>query len=202
MTDTRLRGFDVSGWQGAIDWPIVARSTDLSFVYVRASHGVTADAFGPANLRGARLAGLRVGAYHYLEQRSAPDAQARAFLETLSPDVTSLPARLLPMLDVEEGDGDVGTRMVAWLRCVEALSGVRAGVYTTPSFAAAHGLARWPELAASPLWVAHWTAAEAPALPEPWTSWAIWQHTNRIHVAGVSGPIDGNIAAGALPEAT
>jgi len=180
-----IHGIDVSEWQGEIDWKLVP--TDL-FVIVRLTHGATIDPRALANLKGC--AGRRVGAYHYLEARVDVYAQARAFLEVLPESVDLL------ALDIEEGAANVAEHALEWLAAVEDVSGATPLVYTNTGFGAAHGFARHPELARYPLWVAHWPRAgrtlALPSIPEPWTSWSIWQHSNVGHVPGIRGPVDLN----------
>jgi lysozyme len=48
---------------------------------------------------------------------------------------------------------------------------------------------RWSHL---PLWVANYTTADAPAMPDGWASWQIWQHSDRGRLAGYDGHIDTN----------
>src|SRR5690606_2275403 len=66
-----VRGVDVSAWQGTVDWPTIARQ-DVDFAYVKATEGSSfVDRQFEANLRGARQAGLLVGAYHFFSFESS-----------------------------------------------------------------------------------------------------------------------------------
>ena len=190
MSNT-VRGIDVSYWQGTIDWQKVA-GAGYAFAYVRISHGVSADTCGHRNLTAARDAGLRVGAYHYLEAHLPAEPQAAAFLELLGGDPDDLP----PVLDLESPkEGlDAGARALAFLRAVEAATGQRPMVYTGLEVSGRCHLERTPELADWPLWVAHWTSRPEPRLPAPWTSWQVWQRSNALVVPGIRGTVDLDVA--------
>ena len=91
-------GIDVSHWQGAIDWTMVAAS-GKRFAYIKASEST--DFVDPAflqNRAGARAAGLYVGAYHFAQpSATAGDAVAEAdhFIDTAGrPGATSSPCSI------------------------------------------------------------------------------------------------------------
>src|SRR5512133_181864 len=78
-----LWGVDVSHHQGPIDWPRVASEPHLAFAFIKATEGGDwTDPRFAANWRGARAAGLLVGAYHYFTFCRPPLDQARHFLAT------------------------------------------------------------------------------------------------------------------------
>lgn len=69
-------GIDVSTYQGSIDWTRVARAVvpnlrdnRVRFAFVRLGDGISVDAAFDRNFRGARDAGLKVGAYRYFRAR-------------------------------------------------------------------------------------------------------------------------------------
>lgn len=186
-----VRGLDVSHHQGPIDWIAVARD-DVAFVYVKASEGGNhRDSRFAENWRGARRAGLAVGAYHYFTFCRAGRDQAANFLAA----VPSLPDALPPAVDLEFG-GNCGARpdgvamrreLDAFLAPVEARAGRRAVLYVTPEFLAAYGSV----LPRRPMWR---RSLLFPPLGRP--QWALWQYHNRGRVAGVGGPVDLNAFAG------
>src|SRR5262245_44920741 len=93
-----LWGIDVSHHQGPIDWQVVASEPNLVFAYLKASEGGDwRDPRFAENWRGARAAGLKVGAYHFFTFCRAPLAQAANFLAVLPRDADALP----PVVDVE-----------------------------------------------------------------------------------------------------
>lgn len=184
------RGIDVSHHQGVIDWTEVAAS-GVQFAFVKVSDGLHfRDPLGASNLSGARLAGVRVGAYHYLRLGDGAE-QADAFLAAYARAPNDLP----PVLDLEDDVlASAAPRIaLAWLRKVEERIGVRPIVYTFPGFA--RWIAKAPELAAYPLWIAHWGVA-SPIVPAPWKAWTIWQHSRKGRVPGIRGDVDLNRARG------
>jgi GH25 family lysozyme M1 (1,4-beta-N-acetylmuramidase) len=193
-------GLDVSHWQGTINWVKVA-SAGKTFVYMKASEDTDyQDPTYAANRAQATANGLKVGAYHFARPESATgDAVAEAdhFIDTAQP----VSGELLPVLDLEQ-TGGLGTNALtswtkAFLQRVYERTGVRAAIYTSPSFWANNmGNSGW--FAANDyrvLWVAHWTSAKAPTLPASnWggLGWTFWQYTSSGTVPGISGRVDLN----------
>lgn len=184
------RGIDVSHWQGAIDWPRVARD-DVEWAVAKATQSVV-DRRWTANRAGARAAGIPVGGYHFATPGRGGDAVAQARLHLRH--ATPAPGDLVPVLDLE--DTDLSPRAttawaLAWCATVEAAIGARPVIYTGPGFATS-SLHPDPALAAYPLWVAHYTTAARPRVPRPWTTWMWWQHTDSGRVDGIAGDVDLN----------
>jgi len=90
-------GIDVSQWDEVIDWPTL-KSQGFSFVFIRASVGLTVDATFISNWKSAKDAGFLRGAYHFFDE--APDATAQA--QTLTNLLASDPGELPPAVDVEK----------------------------------------------------------------------------------------------------
>src|SRR5690348_641437 len=77
-------GIDVSAHQGQVDWAAVA-GDGVSSAYLKATEGATfQDPAFATNWRGARAAGLEVGAYHFFTLCRSGQEQARNLLDTLS----------------------------------------------------------------------------------------------------------------------
>lgn len=191
-----LDGIDVSKWQGAVQWPVVA-GAGLAFAFIRVSDGLGyPDGRFEANWSGARAAGVLRGAYQYFRPGQDAIAQANLFLERMG-DLE--PDDLPPVIDVEATDGqspDVITAKVhAWIDHVESATDRRPMIYT--------GLYFWRDQVGSadfvdyPLWIAQY-GPDCPNLPEPWTGWAFHQTSSSGRVAGVSGDVDTNLWNGDL----
>jgi len=185
-----LRGIDVSHYQGTIDWPAVA-DDDVAFAYVKATEGMGGrDARFAHNWRGAREAGLRVGAYHYFIFCRSALAQAHNFLAVVPRRADSLP----PAVDLEVGRS-CGARLTgpkmrreldAFLAVVEAHERKRAVLYVTPRFFATYRR----NLPRRPIW-------RRSILLEPADArWTFWQYRSRARVAGIRGAVDLNLFAG------
>lgn len=185
-----LRGIDVSHYQGAIDWAAVARD-DVAFAYVKATEGVDDhDAQFARNWRGARRAGLRVGAYHYFIFCRSGRAQARNFLAVAPPSR----AALAPAVDLEPARSCparlTGARMRSeldeFLAVVEAHEKRRAVLYVTPAFYAAYR----SYLPKRPMW-----RRSMMSKPVPHGPWSYWQYHDRGRVAGVRTLVDLNVSS-------
>jgi lysozyme len=186
-------GIDVSHHQGQIDWRALATRDRPAWAVCKATEGVEwVDDHWPANRDGARRAGIPVGAYHFARPgRSDPAEAGRHHLRHATPSNGDL----VPVLDLED-DGGLTARQVtlwacAWLHEVETATGSTPVVYTGPGFAAAH-IEPNAYLAKHPLWVAHYTPAARPRLPEPWTDWLWWQFTDAGRMTGIAGNVDLN----------
>jgi lysozyme len=190
-----VKGIDVSHFQGAIDWPAVARD-HVAFAYIKASEGVESqDARFERNWRGAERAGIRVGAYHYFIFCRSGRAQAANFLAAAPRGAGALP----PAVDLETprschgrlAGPEMRRELSAYLAVVEARERRRAVLYVTPQFyrAYAHYLPQ------RPLWRRSIRA-------RPGASWALWQYGSRGRVAGIRTYVDLNVSGGgghALP---
>ena len=188
---TRLRGIDVSKWQGTIRWRQVARA-GVEFAFIRVSDGVdNPDPMFKANWRGARNAGITRGAYQYFRPDQDPIAQADLLLASMGP---LRRGDLPPVLDVETSGGLAPGQLVArirrWIDRVRSATGVEPILYTNAR--------SWIELTGdhrrwrrSPLWIAHYEVA-CPTMPRAWRRWTFHQHSDRGEVAGIDGPVDLN----------
>jgi lysozyme len=183
------KGIDVSHYQGAIDWGAVARD-HVGFAYIKASEGVSGrDERFVRNWRGARRAGIQVGAYHYFIFCRSPHAQAANFLAATPSRTGGLP----PAVDLEPprschgrlSGAEMHRQLAAYLAVVERRHRARAVLYVTPAFYRAYQ--RYlPERA---LW--RRSIAARPA-----ASWAYWQYGSRGRVAGIRTHVDVNVSRG------
>lgn len=195
------RGIDISHHQGAIDWGRVA-ADDVAFAICKATEGTGfQDARFDANRQGARDNGVPVGGYHFARPGAGDDdaaVEARHHLEHATPG----DGDLVPVLDLEvtQLDAQETTRWaLLWLDTVEQAIGATPIVLTGPGWAATN-LHPDPALGRYPLWIAHHTTKDEPRLPEPWTEWLWWQHSDDGRVDGIEGHVDVNrLATGALP---
>jgi len=94
----RIKGIDVSKWQGKIDWKKVAES-GIKFVFVRVGNrGLTSgkiseDPYWKQNIEGALAVGLDVGAYIYCTSINEVEATEEAIfiLERIAPYKITMP---------------------------------------------------------------------------------------------------------------
>jgi lysozyme len=106
------------------------------------------------------------------------------------------------VLDLEQTNGlakrQLQAWVAAWLHRVYASIGVRAMIYTSPSFfAASVGDTTWFAKRGYYLWIAHW-GVKTPDVPaKDWAgrSWSLWQWTDVGTVSGIDGNVDRDVCA-------
>ena len=193
-------GIDVSHHQGRIDWAQVPRD-GVSFAYVKATEG--SDFKDPRfleNWRGARAAGLLVGAYHFFSFCSPGAAQAEHFLSTLPAGDEALP----PVLDLElggscrplPGKDEVRGEVLAWLDVVGKRTGRTPVLYVTDeAFDTFLERGDIDSIAGTGplLWCR--SLFDEPRLPWP-VNWTFWQYHARGRVSGIDGPVDLDVFEG------
>lgn len=186
-------GHDVSGHQGAVDWPKAA-ATGAKFTYVKATEGTgfVSGQFGQ-QYNGAHAAGIIRGAYHFARPDvSSGAAQANYFIANgggWRKDGRTLPGAL----DVEYnpyGDACYGmspAAMTAWIKDFTATYLARTGrsslIYTSTSW--------WQRCTGNnggfgntnPLWLARYAPQIGP-LPAGWDKQSIWQFANAGSLPG------------------
>lgn len=174
------QGLDVSNWQGRYSWSgAVKAMPGLAFGIHRATQGLGAagtnspDPDAVWNHQKIREAGLRRGAYHFLDPWLDGAAQARYFVGAL--DRMGLVDHDMLWLDNETP----GSSPQAVATCATAFMGELAklrphnprGVYTYINFANEGNCAGLEHCA---LWLAY-PSASAPKPPPPWVRWSFWQ---------------------------
>jgi lysozyme len=187
----RVRGIDVSYYQGRIDWPSVkAHGVAFGFARVADGAGFVDPAFAD-NWAGMKAAGVIRGSYQFFRPAEDPSAQAATFVREVRARGGLGPGDLPPALDIEVDGGlpaaALRARAGTWLAEVEAALGRTPIVYTSPGF--------WAQLEADAtfgrytLWLAHWDTP-CPALPGSWDRWRFWQDATDRIVQGIAEPAD------------
>lgn len=196
-TPYRVPGIDTSEWQLDVDWAAVA-SAPARFVIMRATRGrsYVDPKYGP-NLAGATANGLIVGAYHRakpgLVDPDDPRVEADHFLSV----ARNAAGDVLPVLDIEETGGlsvtQLRTWIRGWLQRVHDRTGVRAMIYSSPTFWRNNlGNTRWFADHGYPLWIAHWGASspDVPAANWGGKGWTFWQWTATGSISGIGTDVD------------
>ena len=192
-----LEGMDVSHHNDPVDWA-KAKAAGIRFVFAKATEsGDFVDPSYAHNKQQVEALGLSFGAYHFAQpDGAAGDAPAEAdhFVDT-----AALTGKdLVPVLDLEVSGGLGQRKLIAWAKSwlaeVHARLGVKATIYTTPSFWAQHmGNTTWFATNGYRLWVAHWTEAGKPTVAASnWggRGWTFWQYDNCGAVDGSTGCVD------------
>jgi GH25 family lysozyme M1 (1,4-beta-N-acetylmuramidase) len=202
---TARQGIDVSHYQGGIRWSMVAAS-GIDFAIAKATQGAwIADEWYARNAARARNHGIRFTAYHFAQPGSRAGSavrQADFFLKHAALG----PKDLVPALDMERSGGldPVALRHWAhdWLHRVYVKLGVKAMVYSNPSFWSS-AMANTSLIAQSGyevLWVAHWDTLHPTVPASGWdgNGWTVWQWTECGHVPGVFTCVDRDAITGTL----
>ncbi|MDG6938539.1 MAG: glycoside hydrolase family 25 protein [Nitrososphaerota archaeon] len=186
-----IYGPDISAWQGQPDWG--ALSGQAQFVMIRASYSGGVDGSLGYNRDWARTTGTPHGFYHYAyPQYSDPVADANFFADV----VGQLQPGEVVALDAEESYGDWPNWALAWLRQVQARTGVKPLIYMNYSFAWGFD---WSAVVAGDygIWEANWDYDASAAPPStPWGVVAMRQFANNFGLAGIGGPVDMNVFYG------
>lgn len=137
--ENKMFGFDVSQYQGKIDWKNIGKVEDtfqLSFVFIRATAGKDKlDTQFKENWKQAKNNHIIRGAYHYYRPNENSLQQADNFIKTVRLEKGDLP----PVLDIEKlpkkqslDSLKVGLRR--WLDKVEAHYKMKPIIYSGESY--------------------------------------------------------------------
>ena len=198
----RVRGIDVSYYQGTIDWPAVA-ATDIRFAVVRLSDGVgTRDSQFVRNWQESRRAGLIRGFYQYFRASAGGAAQAQLAVDRLAEAGGFQNSDLPPVLDIETLDGRTAAQVAAeatiWVDAMREATGKEPIIYTGAYFWDDNGLP--DSLNSQPLWTANYTTNPCPWTSDSWDRWTLWQYSDSGTVSGIAGPVDLDYFAGTLDD--
>lgn len=191
--DPNALGIDVSHFEGAVDWSHVLAS-GMSFGFTKATEGLhMVDAEFADNWQNMASVGITRGTYHFFHGNESGAAQAEFFLASIKAAGGSLATDMPPVLDVEVSDGadrdSYTTEIKAWINTVREATRKTPILYGSASFLDVNTLPQFGDL---PLWVAHYTLAPQPRVPQGWDSWTFWQYTDRLNVLGVPTTTDAN----------
>jgi lysozyme len=194
---SKVYGIDVSYYQGTINWSQV-KAAGKQFAIVRVSDGTGfMDPKFEANWRGAKAAGIAVGAYQFFQDATA---QADLMVNQLS-KVGFGSGDIPPVIDVEVTGGvsaaTVAARVNTWLQRVRSRTGRLPILYTSPGFWS--GLGNPTPSPLPYLWDAHW-GVSCPLLPPSWGRLRFWQYSATGRVSGISGDVDLDLYNGSLAE--
>ncbi len=162
-------GCDVSVHQGVVNWPRMA-ADGIRFAWCKATEGATIlDRQFVHNMRGARAAGVPVGAYHYAYPTGGDAAAEAAFFLRVIGEPRD--GDLLPVLDFEEKAGaKLGAKAlnawaVEWLRIVERELRVKPVIYSFPWYLLGTMGGATRALRQYPLWLADYGASKGERHP-------------------------------------
>jgi lysozyme len=200
-------GIDVSHWDGTIDWATV-KGTGVLWGYAKATESTNyTDPTFATHWAGMKSAGVLRGAYHFFHPDVDGKAQADYFISVMG---TLGADDLPPMLDWEVSNGASGStaknNAKAFIDEVKTVTGRTTVIYTSPGLWSGFGVSPPSAFAAQPLWVAHYLYCTSgsgccPTIPNGWTSWVMWQWSDKGMVSGVAASaVDLDIFDGTLAD--
>lgn len=202
-SSNNVQGIDVSHWQGTINWSKV-KASGKQYVFIKATEGSSyQDKQFITNVKGAKAAGLLVGAYHFVNATTAAAARQEAtnFVTRLNEAGGVSSFDLPPVMDYENNPGNlsksgINAVALAFLQEVERQGGRKPIVYTGNAFAQNFDVT----LGAYDLWIARYSNTRIPDHSAAWQEWDFWQYTDSGQVDGISGGVDLNAYRGTLDE--
>ncbi|MBX9720105.1 MAG: glycoside hydrolase family 25 protein, partial [Candidatus Obscuribacterales bacterium] len=190
----KVKGIDVSNWQGTIDWKQV-KNAGYQFAFMKATEGVDfVDHTFETFRKGARDAGLKEGYYHYFHPEESVAAQVKLFTDVIG---KAEPDSLRLVIDAEDPGKWTPYPLAQRVKMVDDfLQGVKektgvtpqVSIYCSPNFADKI-LGNSPILSKYSLWIANY-GVDKPTLPAPWGKWDFWQYTDAGKVPGINGKVD------------
>ncbi|MHC5308636.1 glycoside hydrolase family 25 protein [Myroides sp. LJL116] len=187
-------GFDVSHYQGVIDWPSIdsiASLKPLEFVFIRATMGVDGvDKAFKLNWKGARSNHFIRGAYHYYRPDENSLQQANNFIKNVKLSEGDLP----PVLDIEDlpknqSMDSLRSGLQRWIATVEKHYKVKPILYSGEHYYTKN-LKKWfPDHI---LWIANYNFFVEEIKPD----WHFWQFSEKGIIPGIDTKVDLNIYQG------
>ena len=189
---SKVLGLSTSHYTGAVDWQ-KAKANGIEFAIMKAANGTNMNIrWWKENYRGAKDAGILVGAYTWLYPSVLYSAgrQARLFAELLKDYPTDIPATV----DFEwtfpknPNSGDLW----GFVDPFEDAYGSKPMIYTAPGYWSQYG-SRNEVWATYPLWQAQYNSGEYDVI-KPWDGYDFlqWTQTGKGEDYGV--PKNGEIA--------
>lgn len=181
-------GIDVSRHQGKINWETIKKNPKVQYVYIKATEGSDLiDDCYRYNIREARKAGLKVGSYHYLSNKSSATTQFRNFATTAVREEQDL----IPVIDVEVckqwTPQQLRDSLMLFAKMVEDYYGCKPIIYTYETFYRSYlGKA----FAHYPIFIAKYpkTPNEKPNIEG--AKWVMWQFSEKGRIPGINGCVD------------
>lgn len=180
-------GIDVARYQKNINWEKVSKNIGKdAFVYVKCTEGAShSDPKYKTNAKGAKKAGLHVGGYHFFRMTSSSQDQFNSFkkaLDNIDPD-------LIPMVDVETGDGystnQIQDSLQVFLDLLEKEYGKKPMIYGTQR---SYNTFCAPRFNSYPLYIGRY-GKNVPVVKGP-SHYTIWQYSEKGKVHGIKTTVD------------
>lgn len=201
--ENKIKGIDVSRYQGDIDWPKV-KSENIEFVIIRAGFGKfksQKDIKFNDNYKNAKENGMKIGTYWFSYATSIEDAREEA--RVFSDIIKDFPMDLPVFYDYEYDSVNYGkkvgikpskelaTNMAKAFLGEILLRGHSPGIYSNVDF-----LLNWfdvEKLSGYPIWLAKWTSnPDFNNPPREHGDIICWQYSSKGKINGINGNVDLN----------
>lgn len=200
---TRLKGIDVSRWQGFITWSLVRQHVDFAIIKICGSDdGFYFDGQSVRNVLEARSAGLPIGFYAYIGGVSSVESEVNHIKNAIS-SIGGLREGEFIALDWEEERPDPVAYICGIAKGLIDFGFPNPIIYTNLNRVKVHDWTPVVSLGCG-LWVAAWGNNDAiPADNEvpgsdEWPFWAFWQYSSTGSVPGIAGRVDLDVFEGDL----
>ncbi len=189
----KLSGIDVSEWQGDINW-VSVKNDDIKFAIIRTGYGKHSNQIDKCfenNIKKAKMAGIKVGVYHYSYALSIEDAKKEA--ECCLSFIKSAGVKLdLPVyFDVEDpsitkkcNKEQITNMCIAFCTEIEK-AGYWAGIYANLNWFNNY-LIKEKLINKYTIWLAQYNSTNDMPCD-------IWQYTSCGKVSGINSNVDMNI---------
>lgn len=179
--DAKAVGVDISHYEDVGSWTLVAANYKFCFMKASQALDFVDPKFGQ-NWKNALISKVPRGAYHVIDMKQDPVAQAKYFLGAVGV------LQKGDMLAVDwEGSVNSSTTggaaaILNFCAYVKQAAGITPFIYS--SYSAVKEL-KFPEGSEQyPLWLARYGVSSTPT-PEPWSKWTLWQYTDSGKAIGI-----------------
>lgn len=186
---TRIKGIDVSRWQGNIDWARV-KSAGIGFAIIKtggSDDGFYTDSKWAKNYAGAKAACIPIGAYYFVGKNcvtaAAGKADAERFLKILKGKQLEYPVYMDNEAQPASAKAGITEATIAFCETMEN-AGYFVGIYGS-TYSGFHDRMDDSKLKAYTHWVAQY-ASKCTYSGE----YGIWQYSSKGSVDGISGNVD------------
>ncbi len=173
-----------------------ALSAEVEGVILRACYGNRKDVHFDRHYQELHAMGLPMGAYIYVTNYMTAQSQVQTLLDAIRGK--ELPLGIWVDVELETGAERLTKQKVhEVIQLLEAALGYQVGLYTSAYY--------WGEIMGGAyytnrrLWVAAY-GYQTPPLPTGWTTWWLWQHTDKGRLPGYPSNLDLNHFNGTLDQ--
>lgn len=192
----KIKGIDVSKWQGHINWKVIKDDNEIQFAMLRSSFGYCpdssqVDSFFNHNYNECKKHNIPCGCYHYSYARNKDMARKEA--EYVLKYIDGKQFEFPIAYDIEEATilnhltkSEITDIITTFCEILEN-AGYYVVIYSSKSYLEAFDKALYKKY---DVWVAQW-GVKQPTFSQPY---GMWQYTSDGTVRGIQGRVDMNYA--------